>query len=89
MVESCIWGEGSEWNHLSIVTIVVIDMRPLTLHRFLGGSSGTNGTLCIRGVKQDYDDWDMKGWSGTDMFGYMKQIRWIRLPSFLSREQLT
>ncbi|KIW23885.1 uncharacterized protein PV07_12048 [Cladophialophora immunda] len=25
--------------------------------RFLGGSSGVNGTLCFRGAKQDYDDW--------------------------------
>ncbi|TVY38434.1 Oxygen-dependent choline dehydrogenase [Lachnellula subtilissima] len=41
--------------------------------KFLGGSSGTNGTLCIRGTKQDYDDWNMPGWSGKEVFGYMKK----------------
>ncbi|KAI9686292.1 MAG: hypothetical protein M1820_010666, partial [Bogoriella megaspora] len=39
--------------------------------RFLGGSSGINGTLCIRGTKQDYDDWNIEGWSGDEMFQYM------------------
>jgi hypothetical protein len=45
-----------------------------------------NGTLCIRGTKQDYDDWNMPGWSGEEVFGYMKkvgarqpQIRYVRL----------
>lgn len=42
--------------------------------RFLGGSSGCNGTLCIRGVRQDYDDWGLEGWSGSDMFQYMKKV---------------
>lgn len=39
--------------------------------RFLGGSSNVNGTLCIRGPKQDYDDWNMEGWSGNEMYKYM------------------
>jgi choline dehydrogenase-like flavoprotein len=42
--------------------------------KFLGGSSGVNGTLCIRGTKQDYDDWDMPGWSGEEVFSYMKKV---------------
>ncbi|KAH8754928.1 hypothetical protein F5882DRAFT_524123 [Hyaloscypha sp. PMI_1271] len=41
--------------------------------KFLGGSSGVNGTLCIRGTKQDYDDWNLPGWSGEEVFGYMKK----------------
>lgn len=41
--------------------------------KFLGGSSGVNGTLCIRGTPQDYDDWNMPGWSGQEVFGYMKK----------------
>ncbi|KAN0096005.1 GMC oxidoreductase [Hyaloscypha variabilis] len=41
--------------------------------KFLGGSSGVNGTLCIRGTKQDYDDWNIPGWSGEEVFGYMKK----------------
>jgi choline dehydrogenase-like flavoprotein len=42
--------------------------------KFLGGSSGCNGTLCIRGMKQDYDDWNMPGWSGDEVFEYMKKV---------------
>ncbi|KAH7355722.1 hypothetical protein BKA66DRAFT_475102 [Pyrenochaeta sp. MPI-SDFR-AT-0127] len=41
--------------------------------RFLGGSSGVNGTLCIRGTKQDYDDWGLAEWTGDKMFEYMKK----------------
>jgi choline dehydrogenase-like flavoprotein len=43
--------------------------------KFLGGSSGVNGTLCIRGTKQDFDDWKMPGWSGEEVFGYMKKVK--------------
>ncbi|PLB43315.1 choline dehydrogenase [Aspergillus steynii IBT 23096] len=41
--------------------------------KFLGGSSGCNATLCVRGIKQDYDDWGVEGWSGEEMFEYMKK----------------
>ncbi|KAF2718701.1 GMC oxidoreductase [Polychaeton citri CBS 116435] len=41
--------------------------------KFLGGCSGVNGTLCIRGCKQDYDDWKLPGWSGEVMFAYMRK----------------
>jgi choline dehydrogenase-like flavoprotein len=46
----------------------------LSRGRFLGGSSGCNGTLCIRGNKQDYDDWGLDGWSGEDFFKYMRKV---------------
>jgi choline dehydrogenase-like flavoprotein len=42
--------------------------------RFLGGSSAVNGALCIRGSRQDYDDWGLDGWSGDDMFKYMAKV---------------
>lgn len=42
--------------------------------RLLGGSSGTNGTICVRGVKQDYDDWGFPEWSGDEMFRAMKKV---------------
>ena len=42
--------------------------------RFLGGSSGCNGTICVRGVKQDYDDWGAKEWSGDEMFRAMRKV---------------
>lgn len=50
--------------------------RQLKLHRgkFLGGCSGINGTLCIRGIKQDFDDWEVKGWSGEEMWRYMIEV---------------
>ena len=45
-----------------------------SFHRFLGGTSGCNGTLCIRGSRQDYDKWDLKGWSGEEMYRYMSKV---------------
>ncbi|KAL1648116.1 hypothetical protein SLS58_002443 [Diplodia intermedia] len=39
--------------------------------RFLGGCSGLNGTVCVRGNKQDYDDWGLDGWTGEDMWKCM------------------
>jgi choline dehydrogenase-like flavoprotein len=53
-----------------------IDNRQVKVSRgrFLGGSSGVNGTLCIRGTKQDYDDWELDEWTGDKMFGYMKKV---------------
>jgi len=53
-----------------------IDGRKINLSRgkFLGGSSGVNGTLRIRGTKQDYDDWGLEGWSGDEFFDYMKKV---------------
>ncbi|CAF3391791.1 unnamed protein product, partial [Rotaria sp. Silwood2] len=43
--------------------------------RFLGGCSGMNGTLLIRGAKADYDriaDMGNPGWSWDDMLPYFK-----------------
>lgn len=42
--------------------------------KFLGGSSCVNATLCVRGVKQDYDDWGFPEWSGDEMFRAMKKV---------------
>ncbi|KAF2729316.1 alcohol oxidase [Polyplosphaeria fusca] len=62
----------TDWN---IVTepMKAVNNRQVKLSRgrFLGGSSGVNGTLCIRGTKQDYDDWNLEGWSGEEMWKYM------------------
>ncbi|KAF1936097.1 choline dehydrogenase [Clathrospora elynae] len=64
----------TDWN---IVTEPMenIDNRKIKVSRgrFLGGSSGVNGTLCIRGTKQDYDDWGLDEWTGDKMFEYMKK----------------
>jgi len=65
----------ADWN-ITVEPSPGINGRQVKASRgkFLGGSSGVNGTLCIRGTKQDYDDWDMPGWSGDEVFGYMKKV---------------
>ncbi|KAF2204315.1 alcohol oxidase [Delitschia confertaspora ATCC 74209] len=71
---SQVLGTDADWN-IQSEPCKELNNRKLHLGRgkFLGGSSGCNGTLCIRGVKQDYDDWGVEGWSGEDMFQYMKK----------------
>ncbi|WPH03044.1 Hypothetical protein R9X50_00591800 [Acrodontium crateriforme] len=41
--------------------------------RFLGGCSGCNGTLCVRGTKQDFDDWNMAEWTGDEVWRCMSK----------------
>lgn len=55
----------------------------LSRGRFLGGCSGCNGTLCIRGCKQDYDDWTMEGWSGDEFFNAMRKV--LEFPTGVAR----
>ena len=64
----------TDWN-LVTEPMSGVNERQVKLSRgkFLGGSSGVNGTLCIRGSKQDYDDWNLPGWSGDEMFQYMNK----------------
>lgn len=78
---ACRWSQNfdseTDWN---IVTEPMdkVDNRQVKVSRgrFLGGSSGVNGTLCIRGIKQDYDDWGLDEWTGDKMFEYMKKARY-------------
>lgn len=67
-------GGELDWN-IETVPQPYLNNRVLSLNRgkFLGGSSGFNGTLCIRGSKTDYDDWELEGWSGEEMFRLMKK----------------
>ena len=30
-------------------------------------------TFCIRGTKQDFDDWNLPGWSGEEMYAAMRK----------------
>ncbi|KPI38305.1 L-sorbose 1-dehydrogenase [Cyphellophora attinorum] len=64
----------NDWNLVS-KPMKGVDGRQVKLSRgrFLGGSSGVNGTLVVKGTKQDYDDWDLPGWSGDEMFEYMRR----------------
>ncbi|KAL4905460.1 hypothetical protein BDW74DRAFT_185023 [Aspergillus multicolor] len=64
----------TDWNLITKPMAGVDDRQvKLSRGRFLGGSSGCNGTLCIRGAKQDYDDWGLEGWSGDEFFEAMKK----------------
>ncbi|EYE89980.1 GMC family oxidoreductase [Aspergillus ruber CBS 135680] len=79
----------TDWN---VVTPPMkgIDNRQVKLSRgkFLGGCSGCNGTLCIRGSKQDFDDWELEGWSGEEFFGYMRKAETFHpKPWFDANEQ--
>ena len=65
----------TDWNVISEKGAGINDRQvKLSRGKFLGGSSGCNGTLCIRGAKQDYDDWGMPGWSGEEFFKYMRKV---------------
>ena len=48
---------------------------PLSCGKMLGGSSNSNGTLSIRGLKRDFDSWGLDGWSGEEVFSYMRKVR--------------
>jgi choline dehydrogenase-like flavoprotein len=65
----------TDWN-ITTQPMKGVDGRQVKASRgrFLGGSSGVNGTLCIRGSKQDYDDWGLEGWSGKEMMAYMSKV---------------
>lgn len=67
-------GTEHDWN-LSTVPQKHANDRQIELQRgkHLGGSSGVNGTLCIRGCKQDFDDWHLTGWSGEEVFAAMRK----------------
>ncbi|KAF4201649.1 hypothetical protein CNMCM8927_001292 [Aspergillus lentulus] len=71
---SKLFDSETDWN---IVTPSMkgINNRQVKLSRgrFLGGCSGCNGTLCVRGSPQDYDDWGLEGWSGKEMFAAMRK----------------
>ncbi|KAE8451784.1 hypothetical protein EG329_002624 [Mollisiaceae sp. DMI_Dod_QoI] len=50
--------------------------QKLSRGKFLGGSSAVNGTLMVRGMRQDFDDWEAMGnpgWNSTSMWHYFKK----------------
>lgn len=58
-----LFGTDGDWN-IKSEPLKHANNRQIDLSRgrFLGGSSGVNGCLTIRGTKQDYDDWGVEGW---------------------------
>ncbi|KAH6989943.1 hypothetical protein EDB80DRAFT_729275 [Ilyonectria destructans] len=73
----------TDWNIVS-EEHSAMNNRQVNLSRgkFLGGSSGVNGTLVVRGVKQDFDDWNLEGWSGEEFFDYMKKAETFHAKSW-------
>ncbi|KAF2740284.1 alcohol oxidase [Polyplosphaeria fusca] len=50
--------------------------QKLSRGKFLGGSSAVNGTLMVRGMRQDYDDWEAMGnpgWGSKQMWQYFNK----------------
>ncbi|KAK2008223.1 GMC oxidoreductase [Colletotrichum eremochloae] len=71
---SQLFDKETDWNVISEKKPAVNNRQvKLSRGKFLGGCSGCNGTLCIRGSKQDYDDWGVDGWSGEDFFKYIRK----------------
>jgi choline dehydrogenase-like flavoprotein len=70
------FGTSADWN-LITVPAKGIDNRQVAVSRgrFLGGCSGCNGTLAVRGMKADYDGWKLPGWSGEEMWAAMNKVR--------------
>ena len=70
-------GKETDWNVTSALPAPGINERQIKLSRgkFVGGSSGCNGTICIKGAEQDYDDWGIDGWSGPEFFKYMRKVK--------------
>jgi choline dehydrogenase-like flavoprotein len=79
MLKHCRWANlldrETDWNIVSEKGGGILDRKvKLSRGKYLGGCSGCNGTLCIRGSKQDFDDWQLEGWSGEEFFAYMKKV---------------
>ncbi|PQE33176.1 GMC oxidoreductase protein [Rutstroemia sp. NJR-2017a WRK4] len=83
-----ILGTEADWN-IKSEPCKELDNRQLHLARgkFLGGSSGCNGTLVIRGNRQDYDSWGLEGWGGDELFRYMSKAESFRNKSWFKAEE--
>lgn len=65
----------TDWNIVSEPNGTASNRQvKLSRGKFLGGCSGCNGTLIVRGSKQDYDDWGLEGWSGDEFFKCMNKV---------------
>ncbi|KAK7991821.1 hypothetical protein PG988_000615 [Apiospora saccharicola] len=77
----------TDWNIVADKGAAINDRQvKLSRGKYLGGCSGCNGTLCIRGSKQDYDDWGLEGWSGEEFFGYMRKANIFQAETFHTKE---
>ncbi|RFU24470.1 hypothetical protein B7463_g11870, partial [Scytalidium lignicola] len=66
-----------DWNLVSEHNAAAANRTvKLSRGKFLGGSSAVNGTLMVRGAKQDYDDWEAMGnpgWGADQMWYYFNK----------------
>ncbi|KAF2106225.1 hypothetical protein BDV96DRAFT_508185 [Lophiotrema nucula] len=66
-----------DWNFVSSPHPATSNRtQKLSRGKFLGGSSAVNGTLMVRGMRQDYDDWEAMGnpgWSSNEMWHYFNK----------------
>ncbi|KAJ2893473.1 Pyranose dehydrogenase 3 [Zalerion maritima] len=71
---SQLFDKETDWNVISEPRPAVNNRQvKLSRGKFLGGCSGCNGTLCVRGSKKDFDDWNLEGWSGDEFWKYMSK----------------
>lgn len=67
----------TDWCHIAEPD-PTLNGRALTWHagKMLGGGSGINGLVYIRGLRRDYDDWaaaGCRGWSWNDVIPYFRR----------------
>lgn len=66
-----------DWNFVSTPHPASSNrIQKLSRGKFLGGSSAVNGTLMVRGIRQDYDDWEAMGnpgWGSKQMWHYFNK----------------
>ncbi|KAF2250928.1 GMC oxidoreductase [Trematosphaeria pertusa] len=66
-----------DWNLLSAPHASTESrIQKLSRGKFLGGSSAVNGTLMVRGMRQDYEDWEAMGnpgWNAEAMWHYFNK----------------
>ncbi|KAJ4364663.1 hypothetical protein N0V83_009260 [Neocucurbitaria cava] len=62
----------------------------LSRGKFLGGSSAVNGTLMVRGMRQDYDDWEAlgnPGWGSSQMWHYFNKSETFHSEPWFKEEE--
>lgn len=83
-----ILGTEADWNIKSEPCSHLKDRQlHLAREKFLGGSSGCNGTLWMRGSREDYDVWGLEGWNGEEMYKYMPKAEKLQSKSWFEANE--
>ena len=59
-----------DWQYQSAPEPECERLIPLPRGKVLGGCSSTNAMIFVRGNPLDFDEWDVRGWSWPDVWGY-------------------